>query len=183
MFEISYQSWGFRKTSQISNNNFPISHSVGGKVITFLGQAGVGAEWQSGLPSQKCHCAGTKILVPRAPPPPTHRCTRFENCEEGSMRFLPNFGREGIQGLWRFFGVCTPFGVFIAFLLMNFAKILGGGSTFIPSHPRPPPVSIYDPTPQKRLKWTKNLSQESDFASKCCNSDRDGGKRPDWNSA
>ena len=28
-----------------------------------------------------------------------HRCTRFENPEGGSMRFLPNFGMEGIQGL------------------------------------------------------------------------------------
>ena len=25
-----------------------------------------------------------------------HRCTMFENPEGGSMRFLPNFGREGI---------------------------------------------------------------------------------------
>ncbi len=25
-----------------------------------------------------------------------HRCTWFENPEGGSMRFLPNFGREGI---------------------------------------------------------------------------------------
>jgi hypothetical protein len=27
------------------------------------------------------------------------RCTRFENPEGGSLRFLPNFGREGKKGL------------------------------------------------------------------------------------
>ncbi len=31
--------------------------------------------------------------------PREHRCTLFENPGGGSMRFLPNFGREGIKGL------------------------------------------------------------------------------------
>jgi hypothetical protein len=49
---------------------------------------------------------------------PIHRCTRFENPWGGSMRFLPNFGRNGVQGLW---------------------KVLEEGTPFIPPlHPHPP---------------------------------------------
>ena len=58
-----------------------------------------------------------------------HRCTRFENPGGG---FYPNFGREGIQGLWKFWGEGTPFWGLIAFLSTNFAKILKRGYTFIP---------------------------------------------------
>ncbi len=71
-----------------------------------------------------------------------HRCTRFENLGGGSMRFLPNFWREGIQGLWKFWGEGTPFWCFIAFLLPSFAKNLEGGYTLSPiTHPPPPPCA------------------------------------------
>ncbi len=54
----------------------------------------------------------------------SHRCTQFENLWGGSMRFLPNFESEGIQGLLKFFWEGTPFWCYTAFLLTNFAKIL-----------------------------------------------------------
>jgi hypothetical protein len=44
-----------------------------------------------------------------------HRCTWFENPGGGSMRFLPNFGREGCE---IFLGESTAFWCFI--LLLHF---------------------------------------------------------------
>jgi hypothetical protein len=44
-----------------------------------------------------------------------HRCPQIENPEGGSMRFLPNFGREVYSGCENFFGRVHLFGVLLHF--------------------------------------------------------------------